>query len=93
MKLLTLKITSEFRNLENLNLSFDPANDTYVIIGNNGTGKTNILEAISSIFSVLLNHSTDFLFSFVLRYEINDITYRVKHDKIAGVTEYKKGRS
>lgn len=91
MKLLTLKITSEFRNLENLNLSFDPANDTYVIIGNNGTGKTNILEAISSIFSVLLNHSTDFLFSFVLRYEINDITYRVKHDKIAGVTEYKKG--
>lgn len=34
MKLLTLKITSEFRNLENLNLSFDPANDTYVIIGN-----------------------------------------------------------
>ena len=53
MKLLTLKITSEFRNLENLNLSFDPANDTYVIIGNNGTGKTNILEAISSIFSVL----------------------------------------
>lgn len=60
MKLLTLKITSEFRNLENLNLSFDPANDTYVIIGNNGTGKTNILEAISSIFSVLLNHSTDF---------------------------------
>ena len=34
MKLLTLKITSEFRNLENLNLSFDPANDTYVIIDN-----------------------------------------------------------
>ena len=34
MKLLTLKITSEFRNLKNLNLSFDPANDTYVIIGN-----------------------------------------------------------
>ena len=46
MKLLTLKITSEFRNLENLNLSFDPANDTYVIIGNNGTGKTNILAYI-----------------------------------------------
>lgn len=34
MKLLTLKITSKFRNLKDLNLSFDPANDTYVIIGN-----------------------------------------------------------
>lgn len=90
MKLLTLKITSEFRNLNGLNLSFDSANDTYVIIGNNGTGKTNILEALSSIFSTLLSHSTDFLFSFVLRYEINDITYRVKYDKVTTTTEYKK---
>ena len=90
MKLLTLKITSEFRNLNGLNLSFDSANDTYVIIGNNGTGKTNILEALSSIFSTLLSHSTDFLFSFVLRYEINDIIYRVKHDKITATTEYQK---
>lgn len=93
MKLLTLKITSEFRNLKGLNLAFDSVNDTHVIIGNNGTGKTNILEALSSIFSTLLNHSTDFLFSFVLRYEINDITYRVKHDKDKdkATTEYKKG--
>lgn len=90
MKLLTLKITSEFRNLNGLNLSFDSANDTYVIIGNNGTGKTNILEALSSIFSTLLSHSTDFLFSFVLRYEINDIIYRVKHDIITATTEYQK---
>ena len=51
MKLLTLKITSEFRNLNGLNLSFNSTNDTYVIIGNNGTGKTNILEALSSVFS------------------------------------------
>ena len=48
MKLLSLKITSDFRNLKGVNLQFDPANDTYVIIGNNGTGKTNILEALSS---------------------------------------------
>lgn len=90
MKLVALKITSEFRNLKGLNLSFDSANDTHVIIGNNGTGKTNILEALSSVFSTLLRHSTDFMFSFVLRYEINDITYRVKHDKVTATTEYKK---
>lgn len=90
MKLLALKIISGFRNLEGLNLRFDSTNDTYVIIGNNGTGKTNILEALSSVFSTLLSHSTDFMFSFVLRYEINDITYRVKHDKATSTTEYQK---
>ena len=90
MKLLALKIISEFRNLEGLNLRFDSTNDTYVIIGNNGTGKTNILEALSSVFSTLLSHSTDFMFSFVLRYEVNDITYRVKHDKATSTTEYQK---
>lgn len=90
MKLLTLKITSEFRNLKGLNLKFGSTNDTHVIIGNNGTGKTNILEALSSVFSILLSHSTDFLFGFVLRYEINDITYKVKHNKDTKATEYKK---
>lgn len=90
MKLLALKITSEFRNLEGLNLCFDSSNDTYVIIGNNGTGKTNILEALSSVFSTLLSHSTDFIFGFVLRYEINDIIYRIKHDKDTSATEYQK---
>lgn len=88
MKLLTLKITSEFRNLKGLKLDFDSTNDTYVIIGNNGTGKTNILEALSSVFSVLLDHSTNFLFDFVLRYEIDDVIYRIKHNK--DITEYKK---
>lgn len=90
MKLLSLKITSDFRNLKGINLQFNPVNDTYVIIGNNGTGKTNILEALSSVFSVLLAHSQDFLFSFVLRYNIEDIEYRVKHQIETNTTEYKK---
>ncbi len=90
MKLLSLKITSDFRNLKGVNLQFDPANDTYVIIGNNGTGKTNILEALSSVFSVLLAHSQDFLFSFVLRYNIEDVEYWVKHKIDTKTTEYKK---
>ncbi len=90
MKLLSLKITSDFRNLNGLNLQFNSANDTHVIIGNNGTGKTNILEALSSIFAELLNHSTNFLFSFVIRYQMDDVTYRVKHDIHTKVTEYEK---
>lgn len=78
MKLLAFKITSDFRNLNGLNLQFDEANDTYVLIGNNGTGKTNILEALSCVFSTLLSHKTDFLFDFVLRYKIEENVCRVK---------------
>ena len=54
MKFISLKIKSEFRNLEGLRLSLSEKNDTYVLIGNNGTGKTNILEALSSVFYSLL---------------------------------------
>lgn len=88
MKLLSLKITSDFRNLKDFNINFNPVNDTYVIIGNNGTGKTNILEALSSVFSVLLAHSQDFLFGFILRYEINSIEYRIKYKIETRTAEY-----
>lgn len=50
MKLISLKVKSDFRNLNGLKLSLSEENDTYVLIGNNGTGKTNILEALSSVF-------------------------------------------
>ena len=89
MKLISLKIKSDFRNLNGLRLSLSEDNDTYVLIGNNGTGKTNILEALSGVFSSLLL-KTPSLFSFVLVYKIGDNTYRVAHDMITGQTEYKK---
>ncbi len=89
MKLISLKIKSDFRNLNGLRLSLSEENDTYVLIGNNGTGKTNILEALSGVFSSLLL-KTPFLFSFVLVYKIGDDIFRVAHDIGTGHTEYKK---
>lgn len=89
MKLISLKVKSDFRNLKGLKLSLSDQNDTYVLIGNNGTGKTNILEALSSVYSSLLL-KTPFQFSFVLLYKIDDDTYRVEHDISDGRTEYKK---
>lgn len=90
MKLLSLKISSEFRNLKGISLQFDPSNDTYVIIGNNGSGKTNILEALSSIFSVLLSHTQNFHFGFTIRYQINEDVFRVKYQQETNTTEYQK---
>ena len=45
MKILNLKLLN-FRNYEKLELSFNPSKN--IIIGQNGMGKTNIVEAIRS---------------------------------------------
>lgn len=71
MELLKLKIESPFRNLEGLEITFKETINTYVLIGNNGSGKSSILEALSSIFSVLYYGTEDaFEFGFTLVYKI-----------------------
>lgn len=89
MKLLALKVKSDFRNLKGLKLSLSEKNDTYVLIGNNGTGKTNILEALSSVFRSLLLKIA-FEFSFVLLYKLEEDVFRVEHDVSTKRTIFKK---
>lgn len=70
MRLIELKITSDFKNLRGLKVTFDPRNNTYVIIGNNGSGKSSILEAISSVFSSLwYGNPANPEFTYYLKYE------------------------
>lgn len=96
MKLKKIWINS-FKNIHNLELDFSIRNGTTVLIGNNGSGKSNILEAISSIFYLLLYGDVkDFPGQFEITYEINtseinisnhpDITYKIKD---TGKTRYK----
>lgn len=89
MKLISFKIKSDFRNLKGLKLSLNEKNDTYVLIGNNGTGKTNILEALSSVFYSLFFKKA-FEFSFVLLYKLDDDSYRISHDIATAQTLCKK---
>lgn len=71
MKLLEFKVNSEFRNLKGLSIKFDKKMSTYVIIGANGAGKSNVLEALSSVFNTLYYDATrNFEFDFYLKYEI-----------------------
>lgn len=42
-----------FKNLKNIEIDFEQANGISVLIGNNGSGKSNLLEAISNIFAHL----------------------------------------
>ncbi len=48
MRLTSLSVTN-FRNIENLNLSFDEEKRGVIFVGPNGSGKTNILEAIVTL--------------------------------------------
>lgn len=71
MKLLEFKINSSFRNLKGLRIKFDSKMSTYVVIGTNGAGKSNVLEALSSVFKTLYYDSNrNFEFDFYLKYEI-----------------------
>lgn len=71
MKLVKLHI-SGYKNLENIEIDFSHSNGRTLIIGNNGVGKSNVLEAISAIFCVLFNKNknVDPIFKFELIYEM-----------------------
>ena len=49
MKLQRLHLPS-FKNLRGLTIDFDKAEDIAVIVGRNGAGKSNVIEAITVIF-------------------------------------------
>lgn len=73
MELITLKILSDFRNLKDVELKFNAKSKTYVLIGNNGSGKSSILEALSSIFYHLYDDGAlAFEFNFTLTYKYEE---------------------
>lgn len=69
MKLRKLYIES-FKNLKKINFDFIANNNINVLIGNNGCGKSNVIEAISSIFSNLYLNKKEFEFEFELVYDL-----------------------
>lgn len=72
MRLEYLHIKSRFKNLDDLKLDFSDKAGITVLIGNNGSGKSNILEAISSIFAGLYNRSFNPNFDYHLKYFIDN---------------------
>lgn len=72
MKLKNFKVLSDFRNLKGIELKFNSTNSTYVLIGNNGAGKSSLLEALSSVFHRLYSQRRDFEFNFTLSYIMSD---------------------
>ena len=49
MKLKKLHI-NQYKNLKDFTIDFESGNGLTMLVGNNGSGKSNVLEAISGIF-------------------------------------------
>lgn len=73
MRLLNLKIYG-YKNLEDVEINFAKSQGCTLIVGTNGSGKSNLLEVISAIFSALYNHEKNVEpdFRFELNYVINE---------------------
>jgi predicted ATP-dependent endonuclease of OLD family len=69
MRLQKLKIINRFKNLENFEIDFSTKDNITVLIGNNGSGKSNILEAISSIFAGLYDSKYNPSFNYEIAYQ------------------------
>ena len=62
--------THQFKNLKNVELDFDERHWVTVLIGWNGTGKSNVLEALAIIFRDLISKSRTPEFAFQLAYRM-----------------------
>ena len=50
----------DYKNLKDFSLDFENGNGLSILIGNNGSGKSNVLEAISGIFAEALWNDSSF---------------------------------
>jgi len=62
--------THQFKNLKNVTIDFDQDHWVTVVIGWNGTGKSNVLEALAVIFRDLILKEKRPSFAFVLQYRM-----------------------
>src|SRR6056297_2960565 len=70
-----------FRNLVDFDVDFDQASSRQVIVGRNGVGKSNLLEAITRIFRDLdLEEQT--VFAYEIDYICRGHAIRIKNEEI-----------
>lgn len=92
MRLKSLWI-DDFKNLKNFKIDFEKREGITVLIGNNASGKSNLLEAISAIFAGVYSDELDKLgFKFDLVYEAYNLDIRISK-KIIIKYRFKKSKN
>lgn len=71
MKIDKLHIRSRFKNLEDVKVDFDEDHLMTVVVGRNGSGKSNVLEALVAIFCNL-DMGEEPLFSYELNFQLGE---------------------
>lgn len=89
MRLQNLKINSRFKNLNSFEIDFSNKKGITVLIGNNGSGKSNILEAISSVFAGLYNNSCNPNFDYEISYKKGSYQIDIEYTHEDNTYEYK----
>lgn len=84
MRIKRLKLP-DFKNLKNFEINFDESQPTTVILGQNGSGKSNLIEALVEIFRDLENSEAS-IFSY-------EITYLCHNRQVEVTNEPKEKKS
>lgn len=77
MRIRKLHIQGEYKNLKDFNLEFDGTSFIDVLVGKNGTGKSNLFEAIIEVFRHLFEDNYVVPFDYMLQYEIGGATNEI----------------
>lgn len=78
MKINSLHI-KKYENIDNQTFDMSAHDGLSLLIGNNGCGKSNVLECISSIFNGLYQNSDSFETDFAIQYQLyNDSVVDIK---------------
>lgn len=85
MKLLKLEIRG-YKNLQDVEIDFSKSNGMTLVVGTNGSGKSNLLEVLSAIFSALYNKEKNVNpdFGFELEYVLDNPPSSIEGQQING---------
>lgn len=78
----------EYKNLKDVTIDFDENHWVTVVIGWNGTGKSNVLEALATLFRDLVMNEKAPSFPYKLRYRIHDSWINIDADPVRGKDKY-----
>ncbi|MFA6444196.1 MAG: AAA family ATPase [Sterolibacterium sp.] len=81
----------EFKNLRNLHVTFDEGSPYTVLVGENGSGKSNLIEALSLIFRNL-DLDVGAPFSYHIKYQCRDHDVEIKAEADQFPKFWAKGR-
>ena len=86
MRLLKLKV-KRYKNLKNIEIDFSNTDGKILLVGKNGSGKSNLLEVLSAIFSSVYNAENNVTpsFEYDLEYKIrrkDDISSLIKASEV-----------